>query len=314
MADLMTEGASRSSEEASTEQTPANDAPLSPEIGWSFLRSRRWVGYYTLLIIFSIVCVFLGNWQFDRRAEARAEIDRIDTNYDAPAVPLEETLTPGEAFNEDAHKWLTVRMNGTYLDGVYLARNRPGPNSVGSDLMQGFRTDAGSVIFINRGWVDIDAIDIDEATIASLPHGASGEVIVDARLRASEADIDGRTVSGNTIARIVASDLATMAGVTDEAYTQAYGMLVSETPAADHGVLPEKPERDEGPHLSYALQWYVFIIIAAAGVVYAARQEYRGLNAGSAEVRDQDRRRAERKRRRGPTDADEEDALLDEAE
>lgn len=52
-------------------------------------------------------------------------------------------------------------------------------------------------------------------------------------------------------------------------------------------------------------------MIAVSGVVYAARQEYRNLNAGSSEVDRQDRRREERRRRRGPTDADEEDAILD---
>ena len=39
--------------------------------GWSFLRSRRWLGYFALFIVFSIACVWLGNWQFERRAEAR---------------------------------------------------------------------------------------------------------------------------------------------------------------------------------------------------------------------------------------------------
>ena len=55
----------------------------------------------------------------------------------------------------------------------------------------------------------------------------------------------------------------------------------------------------------------MFIIIACVGVGYAARQEYRGLNAEGESVRREDLRRAARRRRRGPTDADEEDALID---
>lgn len=296
----------------SPDQTPP--VPEVEQPGWSFLRSGRWLGYYVLFLIFAIACVFLGNWQFDRRAEARAEIDRIDTNYDAPAIALAQALPPDQPFDEDTHKWQTIYATGSYLDDVYLVRNRPGPNSVGSDLVQGFRTLDGTVLFIDRGWVNVDAVDVDEAAIAALPRGAEGETTVEARLRESEADIEGRSVSGITIARIVSGELARMADVEDAAYTQAYGMLVSEQPAGDHGTLPTKPERDEGPHLSYALQWYVFIMIALVGVIYAARQEYRGLNAGSDGVRDQDRRLAERKKRRGPTDADEEDALLDEIE
>lgn len=42
--------------------------------GWRFLYSRRWLGYYAMLLIFAIGCVLLSNWQFSRREEARAEI------------------------------------------------------------------------------------------------------------------------------------------------------------------------------------------------------------------------------------------------
>ncbi len=87
--------------------------------------------------------------------------------------------------------------------------------------------------------------------------------------------------------------------------------LFRRTPLGETGVLAARPARDEGPHLSYALQWYVFIIIAAIGVAYGARQEYRSLNAGGDSVKREDERRAERRRRRGPNDADIEDALLE---
>ena len=50
----------------------------SQPVGWAFLRSRRWLGYFALLIVFSIACVLLGDWQFARRAEARAAGERID--------------------------------------------------------------------------------------------------------------------------------------------------------------------------------------------------------------------------------------------
>ncbi len=287
--------------------------PDAGQPGWSFLRSPRWIGYFALLLIFSIACVLLGNWQFDRRDEARAEIERIDNNYDAPAVSLAEELPRLEGFDEDAQKWRTVEVTGEYLGEPFLARNRPGPGGVGSDLIQPLRTPTGEVFFVDRGWVPIDGGEAEREGLqeADLPRVPEGEVTVEARLRAAEPEIPGRSTSGRTVASIELPELARLAGVEGDAYTGAYGMLISETPAGEHGVLPPKPERDEGPHLSYALQWYVFILIAAIGVGFAARQEYRRLNAGSRIVRDQDRRSAERRKRRGPSDADVEDALLD---
>lgn len=298
------------------EPSPAMEAPRPP-IGWAFLRSRRWCGYYALFIIFSITCVMLGNWQFDRRAEARAEIDRIDANYNAPAVPLVDELPTLEGFDEEAQKWRTITVAGEYLDTVFLARNRPGPQGVGANLMQGLRTEEGRVFFVERGWVpfqaDPDAGDPENPSLGlqNPPLAASGEVTVEARLRASEPAVDGRSSYGATVASIDLPELARLAGTEGATYTGAYGMLIEETPAGEHGELAPKPERDEGPHLSYALQWYIFILIALCGLGYAARLEYRGLNSGSDAVKRQDRRRAERKERRGPSDADEEDALLD---
>lgn len=280
------------------------------QVGWTFLRSKRWIGYFSLLVIFSIACVFLGNWQFDRRDQARAEIARIDRNYDAAPVELAEAVPDPTHFDEGADKWLTVTLRGSYAGDPVLARNRPGPGGVGANIIAPFETTDGRIFFIDRGWVPASTNELD-AVLEALPEAPSGEVEIVARLRAGEPDIAGRSASGQSIASINPAAAAEVTGVKGEVYTAVYGMLVSESPSGDHGELPPKPERDEGPHLSYALQWYVFIIIAGIGVAYAARQEYRGLNAGSEQVRAQDAKQAARKKRRGMSDADEEDALID---
>ncbi|WP_241156205.1 SURF1 family cytochrome oxidase biogenesis protein [Leucobacter chromiireducens] len=293
-------------------QQPTDHSPAAPAVGWSFLRSGRWFGYFTMLVIFSIACVLLGNWQFERRAEARAEIERLDSNYGSPAAPLADELPERAAFDSDHQKWRTVWVSGEYEGDPFLARNRPGPGGVGSDLIQALRTDDGEIFFVDRGWVSVDggSAERGDVQIADLPAPPVGPVRVEARLRASEPEIAGRTSVGITVASIELPELARLTGTEGEAYTGAYGMLVSESPAGEHGVLPPEPERDEGPHLSYALQWYVFIIIACVGVAIAARREYRSLNADSGVVQEQDRRAAARKERRGPSDADVEDALL----
>lgn len=281
----------------------------APEIGWSFLRSGLWIGYFTLFVAFSITCVFLGNWQFDRRDEAREEIARLDRNYDAPPVALSEALPELAEFDDAADKWLTVTATGTYVGDPVLARNRPGPQGVGANIIAPFRTSDGAVLFIDRGWIQASGPEIENA-FATLPAPSGGELTIVARLRASEPAITGRTASGRTVASIDLPAIAKLIDLPYPSYSAAYGMLVSETPAGAHGVLPPKPERDEGPHLSYALQWYVFILVAGVGVAYAARVEYRNLNAQSDRVRAMNAKEAARRKRRGMSDADEEDALL----
>lgn len=276
-------------------------------VGWKFLLSRRWLGYLTMLILFSIACALLGNWQFVRRAEAQAEITRIDTNYSAEPVPIQTVLGQSDSFVEDEMKWLPVSLQGEYFGEPYLARNRPGQGGVGANIVQSMRLSDGTVVFIDRGWVRATA---ENFTPATLPDAPQGTTTVIARLFESEPQIEGRSSAGNTVASINVPELASLTGTTDDAILSAYGQLISESPSSTTGILAPKPVRDEGPHLSYALQWYVFILIAVIGFVYAARLEYRGLNPESSAVAKQNEKRLARKTRRGLSDADEEDALL----
>lgn len=288
--------------------------------GWRFLYSRRWLGYYAMLLIFAIGCVLLSNWQFSRREEARAEIARIATNYDREPQPLTKIVTDHERFDEDAQKWLPVYATGHYTGEAVLVRNRPGASGTGSDLLQAFQITNGPVIFVDRGWIDYGAGDSAgdaaalDSELAKQPLAKTDtEVTVTVRLRASEPIVAGRESTKHTAGSIHVPELKKLAGLKDstELITASYGMLISEDPEMPHGELPKKPEKDEGPHLSYALQWVVFIAIAGGGVGYAARQEFRNFNRGSAQVKRMDEKRAARKARRKASDAELEDAWLD---
>lgn len=290
--------------------------------GWRFLVSPRWFGYYAMLLVFAIACVLLSQWQFDRRDQARAEISRIDTNYDAAPVPLTELASEVTTYDDDAMKWRPVTARGSYVGTPTVVRNRPNANGdVGSDLIQAFQTEAGPVVMVNRGWVPIhaDVLESQPELLMQAPTAETDEPLeLLMRIRQAEPRIPGRETTSMTAGSVHIPDLVSLT-VSDHpaadtpAYTGFYGMLVEESPAQPVGELPPKPQRDEGAHFSYALQWLVFILIAGGGISYAARQEFRNFNRGSARVRAQDERRAVRKARRGLTDAEEEDAWLEDA-
>ena len=62
---------------------------------------------------------------------------------------------------------------------------------------------------------------------------------------------------------------------------------------------------DEGPHLSYAIQWIAFGILAFIGLIWAYRRERR---ISAMPIEEQAAARAPRRRSR---DSDYEDAVLD---
>lgn len=316
----MTYSGSKTTDSASDTQE-INESAEKTYPGWRFLYSPRWLGYYAMLAIFAVSCVLLSNWQFARLDERREANRILEQNYDQAPAPLAELFPAGRAFNDNAHKWRPVTMQGKYLGDPILVRNRPGPQNSGSETVQAFQTDTGQIVFVDRGWINVQVADAG-ADAAETRRTAAPEqpMTVTARLLPAEGKIPGREAAGRSVASINPGDLASVAGITGSQVTSAaYAQLISETPKdgatpPEHGVLPPKPEEDEGPHFSYALQWLVFILIAATGIGYAARQEFRHFNRGSQRVKRAEAKAAARaarnREKRGLSDAEEEDQLL----
>lgn len=275
---------------------------------WAFLRSPRWAGYLALVIVFAIACSALGSWQLNRRAEALTEVARIDANYDADPIPVAEALPDPAGFDPD-ERWQVVSLSGEYLvDDEVVIRNRPFEGSSGFQVVTPFRLDDGTVFFVDRGWI----AQAPDGRPSEYPPAPAGQVEITARLKAGEGTIAGRTASGRELATIDLDELATRVG--EPSYTGAYGVQVQTGDDADEPPLAAaRPVRDEGPHLSYALQWYVFALLAFIGLGWAANQERKALAeaALSPEARERAMQAKPKRPPRERTDADIEDEILD---
>lgn len=271
---------------------------------WRFVLSLRWARYLVLAVVFAAACAALAWWQVSRREEKVVEVTRIERNYDAAPAPLAEVLP----FTDD-EEWRPVELAGQYrTEDQLLVRNRPHGGSAGFEVLVPFETEDGRLFLVDRGWVRPDSTG---ARAVEIPAAPRGDVTVVARLKPGEPSVTGGTTASGVLASIQLDEVARLLGEPIE--TGAYGQLVSEDPSpADRPRAAERPTVDEGPHLSYALQWVAFALIGFGGLVFAIRQEYRYRNA---EDPDEQRRAAEREAKRAakPTDADEEDALLDRA-
>lgn len=277
---------------------------------WQLARSRQWLGWLGLTVLVALVCCALGTWQFARRAEAQAEIAKVEANYDREPVPFAEELAAVDDWDEQ-QEWTPVVVEGEYLvDDEMLVRNRPRAGRVGYEVLTPLRLADGTIFIVNRGW--IPSAGLNQAS--EVPSAPTGEVEVVAHLKPTEPQIAGRTdpEGTNQVATIRLEGIDERLG--GGVHTGAYGQLVSEDPSpAGQAQLAVRPVLDEGPHLSYALQWFVFATLAFIGYGYLLRQEWRRVNADDPEERmraDERRRRAALRR---PSDAQDEDALLDAA-
>lgn len=274
---------------------------------WRFAISRRWFGYLGLAIVFAIVCIGLSKWQVDRTNETRAANQLVDSNYHNTPRAVDDVL-PALTSYRSGQEWTQVTLTGTYLmSDQLLVRNRPLNGQPGFEVLTPLLLDNGSVFVVDRGYVPIGN---KQDKPDSVPSPRSGTVTVVVHLKAGEPILDGRTAGSGEIATV---HLPTVAKLVDKpTYTAAYGLMASEKPAsATRPTAMPKPELDEGLHISYAIQWVIFAIIAFFGLGYAIRQEYRLRNADEPDEQERAEDRARRKAERPPTDAEIEDEILE---
>lgn len=268
-----------------------------PVTGW-----RRWSAYLALTVVFALACGLLSWWQWARRADTAAENLRVEQNYDATPVPVGGVLPRLDAWDED-DEWTRVVLTGEYLsEDALLVRNRVLGGSPGFEQLVPFRQEDGTVVVVDRGWLPLGN-GVDSLPDA-VPAPPDGQVTVVARLRGAEPRLPGRTAPEGQIPSIDVASI--VAGLDARGYTGAYAVVASEDPAATPmPAAAPRPQEDEGMHLSYALQWIAFGVLAFVGLFWAWRRERR---IAALPVEEQAAARAPKRRH---DDADVEDAILD---
>ena len=266
---------------------------------------RRWGAYLVLVVVFAIACGVLSWWQWARRAETLAEGTLVTTNYETAPVAL-DTLLPSLGAWRAGEEWRPAQLHGHYLIGQQLlVRNRVFNGNPGFEVLVPFELDDGRVFVIDRGWLPIGT---KQDTPDRIPPAPTGHVTVVARLQQSEPLLPGRTAPHGQIPEINVSAVAKAAGTYGTTYTGAYGLLASETPPpSDRPAAVQEPVIDEGPHLSYAIQWIAFGVLAFFGLFWAYRREKRISALPTAE------QAAARAPKQRSSDSDAEDAILDKA-
>jgi cytochrome oxidase assembly protein ShyY1 len=145
---------------------------------------------------------------------------------------------------------------------------------------------------VNRGFIGFDQ---EGALVA--PPAPAGAVTVEGIVQPSqERGRFGPTDPGDGDLPVLARvDLDRLEAQLDYDVLPAYVQLVESDPAqpapaegAPLLVPLGRPELDDGPHLSYAAQWFIFTLIAAGGYVVLlrrmARDERRAMAADAAEA------------------------------
>ena len=228
---------------------------------------RRWVAWLLLAVLFAIACGFLANWQFSRRTEALAKVTQVATLYDREPVAISSTTFKPEM------EWLPVKLTGRYLpEKTLLVRNRPLNGAPGFLVLIPFEREDGLMVGIEAGWVPGDSrLDAPEA----FPKPTSEKQTIWGHIRPSETTLN-RDAPAGQIATMNMETLFEKSGLASAPAANFYVRL-GESNFSEDGLprLLSRPQLTEGNHLSYALQWIVFALMAFMALVWAVRQEIR---------------------------------------
>lgn len=283
---------------------------MKSSVPWRAFCTWRWLVAFLVTCLLALLCVALGQWQWDRRAERVAKNEVIFSNYDQPPGGLAQAIAAESAWTP-AWQWTPVELTGTYLiDQATIIRSRPLNKAPGFYAVVPFADQrSGQVLLVNRGWFPTG--DGPGGLPAQLPQTPTGTVTAKVALRSAEPWQDTPAPAGQAF-RITPAELhphalgGEFSAGTGALVSAGFGVLIAETPvAAGAPVILPRPETDEGPHLSYSMQWYVFAAGCFVGLGVAARRSSTWRNHRSSSVP------VKRVRQRQRTAEEEEDALLD---
>ena len=227
------------------------------------------LGFVVLILVPSFL--LLSRWQWHRLDDRRQTNAVVEQNSGAAPVPVAEVMTVGSPAGSigDAQLWRPITATGTYdAAKQVLVRKRPRDGENGFWVVTPLVTDGGVVLAVNRGWLQATG---NATSAQDGPSPPTGEVTVTGRVRMSEvapmpqpSDLPPGQITDLDVT-LVSDGAQTYPGYVD---------LMSSTPSQSGPLEPiPLPDLTDGPHLSYALQWIMFALVAVGGFIVLARRE-----------------------------------------
>jgi surfeit locus 1 family protein len=239
------------------------------------LFSRRWI-LTTLLALAAVgVLIRLGIWQLDRLAQRRVFNASVIAQQTAALLTLDSATLSDDL---GSMEYRAAIVTGTYDHAQQvILRNqvwqtRPGVHLLTPLVISG----TNRAVLVDRGWIPSE----DSAPDKRSQYDEPGVVTVRGVLRRPQTRPDFGGVPDPPLApgqtRLDAWNIVNVERISQQVNVPMLAVYIQQSPgAAQTAPYPSEPQLDltEGPHFSYALQWFAFAAILAIGYpVYVRRQ------------------------------------------
>ena len=232
---------------------------------YRFLLRPKWIGFHLLVVAGIVAMINLGFWQLRRLDQRRDFNAKVEARGELPPEPLDDVLASGPP---DEIEWRVVTATGRYLAGEQIVVvNRSQGGRAGENVITPMQLGDGRILIVNRGFVPLDI---------TPPPPPDGDVDVTGRIRKSQERRTGQLSdpSEGDLTQVQRLDIPRLEAQLPGEVVPIYVDLLASDPPEAAG-LPEpvpRPPLGEGPHLSYAVQWFIFSMCVAIGWVLAVRR------------------------------------------
>lgn len=228
---------------------------------------RRDLIFVILGSIFALICLRLGFWQLARLSERKALNRELAARATTAPVPLTQLPKDTAAVH---FRRVTIKGTYDYSHEIYVT-NRTRNGSPGVQIVTPVRQPGkDTAVLVTRGWVYAgDGMTIERSRWKE-PDTLNGEAFVvfftheDGTAKLAARDKSYRWLDDRTLAQDFPYPIA------------AYHLILMSGGAKPGPNVPPRldvPPLDEGPHQSYAIQWFSFATISIIGMFLFVRRK-----------------------------------------
>ncbi|MEV7383080.1 SURF1 family cytochrome oxidase biogenesis protein [Streptomyces lydicus] len=244
---------------------------------YRFLLSRQWVILTLVGLVLIPVMIKLGFWQLHRHEHKVAQNQLIASSLAAKPVPVTALTAPGRDLPHH-DMWRTVTATGMYdtaHEVVVRQRTAADEQSIGYYVLTPLVLADGDAVLVNRGWISAGN---DLTKFPDVPPAPKGKVTVTGRMMADETTAFSgiKDTKGLPARQVMLINSKEQAKRTGRPMLGGYIEQTGPEPAGGNPELVPEPDHDSiGPHMAYAIQWWLFAGAVPVGWIILVRRERR---------------------------------------
>lgn len=232
----------------------------------------RWLPLTIVVLATAVALASLGFWQWGRLIGRRAANEAIARQLAAPPLALTAENAAGLDPADLTFRRVTVRGRWDYANEVSI-RFRSLDGQAGVQVLTPLRVAGGErAVLVDRGWIPYQFAEPERRR--QFQAAGEGEIEITGLVQQSQTKGPPAVVGGQDPGRADAWQRVDLTNLQRQLPYPLLPFWIERLPAPGEATaLPRAkglPEQGDGPHLSYALQWWAFTAILIVGYLAAA--------------------------------------------